>query len=123
MTFLLLSYNSIGASGYSALANALRCNFVLQSFYQNPNPSDAQISTYLARNQQCAGRSTPTLQCPAAIPDSAQAAFRRYVVEKAQVLLQPLNPQYATVAMKPEVKICGVVFLRYSVLDDNNTKH
>ena len=59
----------------------------------------------------------------AKLPDSAQAAFRRYVVEKAQVLLQPLNPQYATVAMKPEIKICGVVFLRYSVLEDTNTKH
>jgi SOS-response transcriptional repressor LexA len=59
----------------------------------------------------------------AKLPDSAQAAFRRYVVEGAQILLKPLNPQYATVVMKPEIKICGVVVLRYSVLDDNNSKH
>lgn len=59
----------------------------------------------------------------AKLPDSAQAAFRRYVVENGQTYLKPLNPQYATIAMKPEIKICGVVCLRYSVLDEQHSKH
>jgi SOS-response transcriptional repressor LexA len=58
----------------------------------------------------------------AKLPDSAQAAFRRYVVEGNNSYLKPINPQYATVAMKPEIKICGVVFLRYSVLDESLLK-
>lgn len=58
----------------------------------------------------------------AKLPDSGQAAFRRYVVENNQIHLKPLNPQYAPVVMRPEVKICGVVFLRYSVLDDASSK-
>lgn len=59
----------------------------------------------------------------AKLPDSALAAFRRYVIENGQTFLKPLNPQYATIAMKPEIKICGVVCLRYTMLDEQQGKH
>jgi SOS-response transcriptional repressor LexA len=53
----------------------------------------------------------------AKLPDSAQAAFRRYVIENDQAFLKPLNPQYATIKMKPEIKVCGIVFLRYTLFE------
>jgi hypothetical protein len=59
---LTIQANSITTIGYNALTTALVCNYVLTTLTLDSTP--AQITTYLARNAQCAGYNTPTLQCP-----------------------------------------------------------
>jgi SOS-response transcriptional repressor LexA len=50
----------------------------------------------------------------AKLPASSHVTFRQYISDDTGAYLKPLNSQYSTVRINPEVKICGVVIARYS---------
>ena len=50
----------------------------------------------------------------AKLPDSSHVTFRQYVSDDTGAHLKPLNSQYSTVRVNPEVKICGVIIARHS---------
>lgn len=45
----------------------------------------------------------------AKLPDTDQATFKVYTEDGGQRFLKPLNPQYPTIPMTPDMIICGVV--------------
>lgn len=45
----------------------------------------------------------------AKIPGSEEATFKVYSEDAGQRFLKPLNPQYPTITMTPDMQICGVV--------------
>ncbi len=50
----------------------------------------------------------------AKLPDSSHVTFRQYISDDTGAHLKPLNGQYSTVRVNPEVRICGVIIARYS---------
>lgn len=45
----------------------------------------------------------------AKLPDTDEATFKVYAEDAGQRFLKPMNPQYPTITMTPDMMICGVV--------------
>lgn len=50
-------------------------------------------------------------------PDTEKSMLRKYFIDEGKAYLAPLNLDYPLIEFTPEIKICGVVISRLSILD------